>query len=111
MGLIEHLDKNVPYPYKKDSNEVKWTNRIQQRINGWGKAYVGKEFDNNKYSDINNKIKYYLDNSRELLISYFEQEIRIGELRGDDKQRQKLHEKIRLIRDEIEERKGCIITF
>lgn len=111
MGLIEHLDKNIPYPYKKDSLEVEWINRIQQRINGWGKGYVSSEFSNNKYRDIDNKIKDFIDNSRELLINYLEKEVNIGKFKGDFNQRQKLNKEIRLVREKIEERKGCIITL
>jgi len=114
MGLIERLDKIVPYPYKEDSNEIKWINRIQQRINGWGKAYVSSEFNNNRYSDIIEKIYFHLDNSKGLLVDYYEHEIKIGKLRGDaknSKQIRKLHKEILLIRDEIDKRKGCIITF
>jgi len=113
MGLIEHLDKMVPYPYKENSNEIKWLNRIQQRINGWGKAYVNSEFDN-RYSDIIAEIYSHLDNSKKLLVKYYEHEIEISKLRANEKnikQIRKLHKEILSIRDQIENKKGCIITF
>ena len=111
MGLIEHLDKNIPYPYKKNSTEVKWINRIQQRISGWGKGYVDSEFDNSKYKDIDSKIIDVLDNSKELLINYLKKKDDREELKGNVEQRQKLSKEVRLIQNEIEKRDGCIITL